>query len=238
MRCYGVVSLGSTMQALAAPGDLDTTFGDDGRVTTAFPGSYGDAAYAVAIQPDGKIVAAGSNSNINSADFAVARYNTDGTLDDNFADSGTVTTDFFNGPDYAKAVAIQVNGKIVAGGTARAGGHDNFALVRYNPDGSLDTTFSGNGKVYTDFGVSSYLSGLAIQSDGKIVAVGSSYRDGGGTDFAVVRYNHNGSLVTSFSGDAKLIFDFGGSSANARAVAIQPDGKVEVAGEVHAKFAG
>ena len=182
----------------------------------------------MAVQSDGKIVAAGYAS-MTSADFAVARYNTDGTLDDTFAGSGTVTTDFFNELDYAQAVAIQADGKIVAGGLARMGTEDVIAIVRYNPDGSLDMTFSGDGKAYTDFGLASELTGLAIQSDGKIVAVGGVY-PAGGAECAVVRYNTDGSLDTSFSVDGKVLVGFGSTSSAAKAVAVQTDGKIVIAG--------
>ena len=116
----------------------------------------------------------------------------------------------FGGFSGATGVALQGDGKIVAvGAGARDGGGRDFALARYNPNGSLDTSFSGDGKQTTDFGGFSGASGVALQGDGKIVAVGDA---GGGTtgfDFALARYNPNGSLDTSFSGDGKQTTDFG-----------------------------
>ena len=96
-------------------------------------------------------------------------------------------------------MALQGDGKIVAVGRAGAG---DFALARYNPNGSLDTSFSGDGKQTTDFGGSDAANGVALQGDGKIVAVGRGAA-ATGDDFALARYNPNGSLDTSFSGDGR-----------------------------------
>ncbi len=174
----GLVALGLPVGvARAADGDLDPTFGNGGKVVTNFnlPAS---AASAVAIQGDGKIVAAGfSFDEQANIDFAAARYDTQGNLDPTFNSDGRVTTDFFGFFDIANAVAIQPDGKIVLAGTALLGLVYDFALVRYNPDGSLDSSFDGDGKLTTDFdggGDSAY--GVVIQPDGKIIAVGVSNR--------------------------------------------------------------
>jgi uncharacterized delta-60 repeat protein len=133
----------------AAPGDLDPTFDGDGKVTTNV--IVNDEAHGVAIQSDGKIVAAGfavcqpCAGPTEPHDFALARYNTDGSLDSTFDGDGKVTTDFAANVDEAFAVAIQADGKIVAGGSASISGAD-FALARYNADGSLDTTFDATGR--------------------------------------------------------------------------------------------
>ncbi len=138
-----------------------------------------------------------------------------------FGPTGIVTTDF-TGPtsDRGGDVAIQADGKIVVVGSAGR----QFALARYNSGGSLDTSFDGDGKVTTNFGGFAFASGVALQPDGKIVAVGGS-----GGNFALARYNSNGSLDTNFDGDGKVLTDFGGSES-ARAVAIQPNGKIVAAG--------
>ncbi len=167
--------------AVAAPGDLDPSFGSSGKVTTDFGGS--DAASAVAIQTDGRIVAAGRSG---SGDFALARYNVDGSLDPTFGSSGMVMTDF-GGSDAASAVAIQPDGRIVTAGRSGSG---DFALARYNADGSLDPSFGSGGKVTTDFGGFDLALGVALQSDGKIVAAGQG---GSSFDFALARYNADGS---------------------------------------------
>jgi uncharacterized delta-60 repeat protein len=215
--------------AAAPPGDLDTTFDGDGKVTTDFAGGF-DEAHAVAIQADGKIVAAGRTI-VSDFDFAVARYNTDGSLDTTFGVDGLVTMDFAGEDDEAHAVAIQGDGKIVAAGLAIVSGTFDFALARYNTDGSLDTTFDTDGKVTTDFaGSEDHARGVAIQGDGKIVAAGLA-NVSGTNDFALARYNANGSLDTTFgSGLGKIATDFAGSDDHARGVAIQGDGKIVAAG--------
>ena len=220
-----------TPRTCSSPGALDTTFDNDGKVTTAVL-SFGDFARSVAIQTDGKIVAAGYSYNGSDYDFALVRYNIDGSLDTSFDDDGKVTTDFLSGDDAANSVAIQADGKIVAAGSVSG----DFPLVRYNPDGSLDTSFDGDGKVTTDF-----LSGddaansVAIQSDGKIVAAGYSV-DGSIYVFAFVRYNADGSLDTSFDDDGKVTTAVL-PGAIARSVAVQADGKIVAAGSVSGDFA-
>jgi uncharacterized delta-60 repeat protein len=229
-------SLLATVPAQAAPGDLDQGFSGDGKSTTT---DFGKQAFGsgVALQADGKIVVAGTSFYTvcediwcsSPAEFALARYNADGTLDTSFSGDGKETTDF-GGSDYgAYDVAIQPDGKIVAVGHTGTGAHE-FAIARYNPDGSLDSSFSGDGKETTDFGDLDYGTDygaydVAIQPDGKIVAVG---RTGGG-DFGLARYSPDGSLDTSFSGDGKATTDLGGLDYG-RAVALQADGKIVVAG--------
>jgi uncharacterized delta-60 repeat protein len=235
MILIGTVALvGATTPTLAVPGDLDPTFDGDGKVTTNF--IVEDAAHGVAIQSDGKIVAAGiarcqpcAGGPTEPHDFALARYNRDGSLDTSFDGGGKVTTDFGASADEAFAVAIQPDGKIVAGGFASISGVD-FALVRYNTDGSLDPTFDGDGRVTTDYGFgSSQIYGLAIQTDGKIVAAG--YGSSTARDFFLTRYNSNGSLDSSFDGDGKVTFlGFGPGHHQAHAVAIQADGKIVAGG--------
>lgn len=136
-----------------SPGVFDTTFSDDGKQTIDF-GTSGDVARAVAIQADGKIVDAGYSYFLSAYVFAVARYNSDGSLDTTFSGDGKETTDVGPASDYAFAVAIQTDGKIVLTGYTNDGtnGHDDFAVVRYNNDGSLDSSFSSDGKQTINFG--------------------------------------------------------------------------------------
>jgi uncharacterized delta-60 repeat protein len=228
--------------ALAASGDLDTTFSADGMQNTDFGGSKRDTAYAVAIQPDGKIVAVGYHDTQAAAglDFAVARYNPGGALNAAFSGDGRQTTGFGPGSaDRAQAVAIQPNGKIVVAGNA--GCNADFsagckvALARYNANGNLDTTFSGDGKQTATVGALSTQNwgGLAIQPDGKILvpAILGLSAANGTADFAVLRFNANGSLDTTFSGDGKARFGFGaGRDDGAVDLALLPNGKIVVAG--------
>ncbi|MGD9562114.1 MAG: PxKF domain-containing protein [Pyrinomonadaceae bacterium] len=210
-------------------GSLDTTFDGDGKVTTPIGSSF-DGAYSVAIQPDGKIVAAGYTDNAFDTDFAIARYNSDGSPDTTFDGDGKLVTAFGTSFDGAYGVAIQADGKIVAAGTSLNGTEFDFALIRYNPDGSLDTSFDTDGKVTTPVVPSSdQARSVALQADGKIVAAGYSF-NGTNTDFALVRYNPNGSLDLSFSGDGKVTTAVLGSDDFALSIAVQPDGKILTAG--------
>jgi len=218
--------------AFAEPGDLDTSFSGDGKVTTNFT-RRADFATGMALQPDGKIVTAGiAGSGGSNAKFALARHNTDGTLDSTFSNDGKVTTDLTPKLDGANSVTIDGSGRIVAAGVVGIGGSDpRFALVRYNPNGTLDTSFSGDGKVITN--VSRHYDSaraVAIDPNSKIV-VGGTVNWGPNPNFGVARYQPDGSLDTSFSGDGKMTIDLSGRSDAALDMAIQSDGKIVVSGE-------
>ena len=140
--------------AQAAPGDLDPTFSSDGKQTTDFGGN--ELATAMALQGDGKIVVVGYTGGADS-DFALARFSPNGKLDTSFSGDGKQVTDLGGTADRAQGVALQGNGKIVVvgfAGTQSPGGDDfgDLAVARYNANGSLDTSFSGDGKQTTDFG--------------------------------------------------------------------------------------
>jgi uncharacterized delta-60 repeat protein len=201
-----------------ANGSLDTSFDGDGKLTTAFVSD--GVAHDVAVQSDGKIVVAGYTYSGSNNDFAVVRYNADGSLDTSFGAGGKVITDFGSAGDHGYSLALQSDGKIVvAGGTGAVGAY-SLALARYNTDGSLDTSFDGDGRVSTAIGSSSVGYGVAIQPDGKIVVTGE-----GGTGnyyFAVARYNSDGSLDTSFDGDGRVTTAIG-TPSRGRSGAIQAD---------------
>lgn len=210
-------------------GSLDTSFDGDGKAITGVLSST-DQAYAVTIQADGKIIAAGYTYNGSNIDFALVRYNTNGSLDTSFDFDGRVITPVLTSTDQINAVSVQPDGKIVAAGQSRNGTYYDFALVRYNANGSLDTSFDTDGKLTTPIlSTDDYANALVIQSDGKILATGNS-KIGTTDDFALVRYNVNGSLDTSFDADGKLTSDVGSIYSTARAVAIQTDGKIVAAG--------
>ena len=173
------------------------------------------------------------------SDLALARYNTDGSLDASFGDAGIVITDVNSGGNYSSSVNLQADGKILLGGTSSDLTIGSaFTVVRLNNDGSLDTSFSGDGKVTTDVGVSGSSSSnlLIVQADGKILlggyAYGSTETSGSytGSDFALVRYNSDGSLDTSFSSDGKITTDVGGEFDFASSVAVQADNKILLGG--------
>jgi uncharacterized delta-60 repeat protein len=219
-------------------GSLDRSFGNGGIVTTTFPeGSY---ASAVALQPDGKIIAAGTVfvdfiiGESSNTDFALARYNSDGNLDATFGNGGQVSTDFVGLEDDALSVLIQPDGKIVAVGSAnKPATYYDFAAVRYLSNGTIDTTFGVAGKVSTDFGDQNFdrARSAALQPDGKIVAAGFAISQNGGVqNFAVARYTSNGVLDTTFSGDGKNQIDFGDCCQSANEVLLQSDGKIVTVG--------
>jgi uncharacterized delta-60 repeat protein len=212
----------------STPGDF---FGKGGKIVTDFGGGP-SSLRALAVQADGKIVAAGSTQtkSLSSSYFALARYNTDGSLDADFDADGKVVTDFGGSDGAAKGVVVQSDGKIVAAGISDGAGQDDFALARYNPDGSLDTHFDKDGKVVTDLGGSDDARCVVLQSDGKIVAAGATTGGGGDLNFALARYNPNGSLDTSFNFDGKVATDFAGGGDLANSAVIQPDGKIILAG--------
>ena len=215
-------------------GDLDTSFGDDGKVITDF-GDGGEEATDVVLQPDGKIVVAGVASSFEIGGlFALARYLPNGTLDTTFGGDGRVTTDVGGGT--AHAVALQPDGKIVLAGVAPSPSTgSDFALARYLPNGTLDTTFGGDGRVITDFGGDDIAIAVTLQPDGKIVVAGRATTNPatGHTDFALARYLPNGTLDTTFGGDGRVTTAFFEDHATAGGVVLQPDGKIVATGEAN-----
>lgn len=213
-----------------ANGTRDLSFGGTGRVK--FPVmTREDLARAVAIQPDGKIVVAGSAQTTSGQDvFALARLNTDGTLDASFGTAGIVTTTAGTTLDGIEGMALQPDGKIVAVGTSTVGNDTDFVVARYNTNGSLDTSFAGGRVVTTILTSFDYGRAVAIQADGKIVAGG--YADIGGSDneFTLVRYNTDGTLDTSFDTDGKALIPMGGMQDIINSLAVQPDGKIVAGG--------
>jgi len=220
-------------------GSLDTSFGAGGIVTTIFPGD-GSFAFALALQPDGRIIAAGTDffdfnpGDMSDTDFALARYNPDGSLDTTFGNGGTVTTDFLGHEDDVFSVLIQPDGKIVAVGSANSPvDYYDFAIARYLANGTLDTTFGTGGKVSTDFGNNDLdiAYAAALQPDGKIVAAGTTVFDFGvQQQFALTRSNFDGTLDTTFGTGGLVLIDFGSFAQSANAVLIQPDGKIITVG--------
>lgn len=195
-----------------ANGHLDTTFGINGIVTTDFKGGD-DYGCSIALDSSGNIVVGGFARNGNHFDFALARYQPDGTPDQSFGNAGRVLTDFNGGAsDFASTVLVLGDGKILLGGHIDpAGSHSQFALARYTNTGHLDITFGSNGRVVTDFGGHA-VKGLtmAVDTAGKIILGGHGSSTSDGEDFALARYNANGTLDTTFSGDGLLKLDFGG----------------------------
>ena len=234
-----IAILATTVMVSAADSDLDPSFDGDGIVTTDH-GEF-EQFNDIAIQPDGKIVAAGHSGIFHGStqeplSMMIARYNADGSLDATFGSGGIVTTDIGT---YAKAwtVAIQADGKILIGGRSGSIFEADFTLVRYNPNGSLDTSFGTGGIVITSFGAFSQIEDVAIQPDGKIVVTGDAPSFGTSTSlsiFTMARYNTDGSLDATFDGDgvSQAVPDgFPLSPAIVpQAMALQADQKIAVAG--------
>jgi uncharacterized delta-60 repeat protein len=230
-------------------GSPDPTFGSAGVVTTNFGGNFASAS-AVMLQPDGKIVVAGS-ADFNPAipnsgqDFALARYNANGSLDGTFGNGGKVVLDFFGGFDQANAAALQPDGKIIVAGSAPSTSSNQdigFALARFNPDGRPDLDFGSGGKQITHlYDRGAQANGVVLQPDGKIVLAGtaphSAARGTGSSDFALARYNTNGLLDSSFGTGGLTAIPFpDGATEQGNALVLSPDGKIVVAGAAFVTF--
>lgn len=221
-------------------GTLDASFGNGGVVTVVIS-TGSDGALAVAIQADGKIVAAGYAGGIDGfLNFALARLNANGTLDggtQGFGTNGVVTTSISPYHDRIESIAINnVDGSIVVAGGSGGfyGAPIDFALARYTSSGVLVGGFGNGGIVVTDFGGFEGVKGVALQTingELKIVAGGSTQLTGGTDNFALARYSYlNGGLDSSFGTGGKVITDFFGSTDLAEGLAIQSDNKIVLAG--------
>ncbi len=219
-------------------GSLDPTFGGSGKVTTDFGGR--EDAFSLVLQADGKIVVAGPVNQSGNTDFGLARYNTDGSLDLTFDGDGKVTTSFLTPFDVVQQIAIQPDGKIVAAGSLNRGIGTNadFALARYNTDGSLDATFGTGGTLTTDFSdplastfAIDFADALVLQPDGRIIVAGATSTGGiGGQDFALARYQADGSLDTSFGTNGLVVTEFEKRFAFLHSVDVYPDGRIVASG--------
>jgi uncharacterized delta-60 repeat protein len=208
-------------------GTLDGTFDGDGMLTTSM-GTANDRATAVTLLPDGKIIVAGSAGTA----FAAARYNPDGSLDTSFSFDGKVTTPV--GLGSLLTAMSPDNGKILVAGYS---GNRSLVLIRYNFDGSLDSSFDGDGILTNSFGADSYAYGLAIQLNRKILVSGLVDRHDGNTDFAIMRFNASGSLDTTYGSGGKVTVDVSnGGSDGASGLALDTEGKAVLAGTANQLF--
>ncbi|MBL0046945.1 MAG: T9SS type A sorting domain-containing protein [Bacteroidetes bacterium] len=181
---------------LNSTGSFDSSFGNGGVVygdlidPNLNMGSYTDNAFAAALQPDGKILMAGAAcSNFSNCDFALVRFNSNGTMDPSFGSNGVATTNLGLGLEEARSIALQSDGKIVLAGTTNGG--SDVALVRFTSTGALDMTFDTDGKVITTVGSANDIArSVALQADGKIVVAGTR-ETGAKADFFVLRYTNN-----------------------------------------------
>jgi uncharacterized delta-60 repeat protein len=224
---------------LAAPGDLDSTFGAGGHVSPTLL----DNANAMALQPDGKIVVVG----LTEGGVAVARFNPDGSADLSFGQNGKTKPLTSVGQAVAWCLAIQPDGGIVTGGWISDGGNGiGFSLFRFKSNGKLDPSFGSTGKVITHFfNFNDTIYKVAIQPDGKIIAVGDVGEPGVGHLFGVARYNPNGTLDSSFGTGGKVTSNFGDADAfdgivlqAASDLALLANGNIVVVGYALKDFGG
>lgn len=211
-------------------GRLDHDFDIDGKRTVNF-GAGQEIAYAAALLPDGRAVVAGFAGDAGFEDFAVTRLTPEGQPDVSFAGTGKASYDFNFGMDYAYAVMLQPDGKIVlAGYTSPDGFESDFALLRLLPNGQPDPDFGVDGRVVQSFSaVSDLIFDAKLQADGKIVVAGQVYNDDFSSDFIVARYRSDGQLDTDFADNGVARLDLGNDDL-ARGIALQSDGKIVVAG--------
>jgi uncharacterized delta-60 repeat protein len=207
-----------------ADGSIDNTFGNGGLVLTEIDHIANCRASSLALQPDGKIVVAGTAGGAG----ILARYQTDGSLDTMFGKNGEVVTFLGGDPKASFHLAIQADGKIVAAGED----HSHFGLTRYNADGTLDTTFGPNhqGRVDTSFNGGTDVPASLVLVKDKIVVAGA-VNVGGNEDFGMARYSADGSLDTTFGPNhsGKVATDFG-ADAGATSVTLQANGDLVVGG--------
>ena len=205
---------------MAHPGDLDTTFGSGGKKTVNFGGT--DAARAVLVQPNGRVVAAGGGGPASS--FCVVRLRSaNGTLDPTFSSGGKRVVDFGSDDESVHGAALQPDGKIVLAGDSRL----QPAVVRLKANGALDTSFDGDGKKLFSWGAIGRVTAVVIAPNGKILLGGFSGPEGG--NIQVARMTVKGALDTTFGAGGIATVDFGGTEFG-EAIARQADGRVLVAG--------
>ena len=204
---------------MANPGDLDTSFSGDGKLAINFGGI--DAARVVLVQPNGRIVVAGGGAAAQS--FCVARLRSNGALDTTFSADGKRAIDFGGDDESASGAALQPDGRIVLAGHSDL----RVAVARLKPNGSLDTTFSGDGKTLFSWGALSRASAVLVLPNGKLLLAGFSGPEGG--DIQLARLNANGALDTTFGTGGKAAVDFGGDDFGL-AMARQANGRILVAG--------
>lgn len=244
------LSLAIPGSVFAAAGDLDVTFSGDGVVSWSAAAGRSLSVAEVAVQANGMLLGVGTATDavdLGEENNGITRFFSDGTIDTSFGINGVVSTDIpafgvTHWDNWATDIVIQSDGKFIVGGGVwtRASSAENITLARYNANGSLDTTFAGTGYVVLDFGSQEWdaLADVKLQTDGKIVVAGYTFVPGSGRTpsqyrFALARYNANGTLDTTFSGDGLLTTSMGTADSTGKALAIQNDGKLVVVGSAY-----
>ncbi len=215
---------------LNSNGSLDMTFNGKGWITFDFAAAGSNSA-AIGLQADGKIVVGGNAMVGTSYDFAVARLNTNGTLDNTFSSDGKATVAVISDRNFLICMALQADGKIVAAGYAQIVADFDCALMRLNADGTLDNAFSGDGKLSHGIIATELdgIDGIVLQPDGKILATG--FAEASSTsNLLVVRYLSDGSFDNTFATSGKMTSMLGTPFINGEAIALQKDGKIIIVG--------
>lgn len=213
-------------------GVLDPSFSGDGKLTLALT-NHNASGKAVLVQPDGKILMAGSARQDESQnDFALARFNADGTPDPDFNTTGKLLLDFFGLDDFCTSATLQPDLKIIAAGYTFTGEGFHFALARFHADGSPDLDFGIGGKVTTQVGVTGFCQSVVVQPDGKILIAGYALSaDSLSNEFAVMRFLADGSPDNEFGTEGKAVHGIEGSAMVANCMVLQPDGKIVLGGQ-------
>jgi uncharacterized delta-60 repeat protein len=238
---YGTAGTGYDIAVvrLNANGSLDGTFGAGGKVTTDV-GGRDDAAFAVAVQPDGKVAVAGHafNGFSNGYDVALVRYHSNGTLDGGFGTGGKVMTDLGTRDDRAFGLVVQPDGTLVVAGQTFGFDLLDVALVRYQSNGTVDAAFGSAGTaVLAVGGGHDAARAIARQGDGKLVVAGYAAA-GTSSDIAAARVGADGSADVTFGAGGTVVTAVGPEADAAASVAIQPDGKIVVAGRTKVPYTG
>ena len=224
----GYSAAGFTLVRYNKAGNIDKSFGVNG-IAVAFSG--GANINSIVVKPSGKIIAAGADNN----NFAIAKFNADGTLDCSFGNAGEVSTNFLGANDAAYSVCLAPDNKIIAAGTVFdccGSDESRFALARYNPDGSLDSSFNYDGKVAKHVSAARFdYAGYAIlQTDGKIIEIGYTYPTAHQADFTLVRLTTEGDIDSSFGTNGYTFTDLNNGYNIPVAAVVQSDDKIVVVG--------
>ncbi|MBK9108470.1 MAG: T9SS type A sorting domain-containing protein [Saprospiraceae bacterium] len=215
-------------------GSLDQSFSGDGKLTSMI-GSGDDRAFGLTTQANGKIIVVGSTVNGSQSDFAIVRYNSDGTPDNSFSGDGKLVIDFNGGDDEARSVIVLNNGNILISGSASIGNSYDFALVMITADGRLQTSFSGDGKLNIDFNKLDDFC-YSMQVFNNKIYLGGQTLGAQGEEFAIAVINMDGSPDLGFDADGKANYNIGPSPDFGTAIAVQTDGKIVLTGYTGSDF--
>lgn len=214
-------------------GSLDNSFGSNGQVII-HPGTGSGAALGMGEQSTGHIVLSGYTTNGSNLEIAMVRFDSLGVLDNTFGVSGIALTSIGGTQNIANDIAIEIDDKIILVGRTNNGGLFDFAVLKYNVNGTLDNTFGTNGYVITSIDISNDNAlGVAIESNGRIIVAGNYMNSANKQNIAIMNYNNDGSINSNFGVNGKVMTQIGSSHCNANSVVLQSDGKIIIAGRIY-----